>query len=325
MNVRMNNPARVAELAGVAVAAAVAVGHWRADLVAQPHGWHALALFVVLATPTLVVRHMPAGRVPSAALGALWVAALGRLAWPLSLFELQWPGRPAAAGFLAVAALFGAAAARRSFADQPRAVARTKHAWGFSAAFAGWATGALVLFESQDPSCAGTFDVTATGVVTHGGPCVADVITRGEATLAVVFCMAALLIVAATAAPVENGRLRLAIEVPWLGMAQVAVVAVSLLLLSSLGGAGIVVPLGLPLYLWLAFRAGTSTRAVAWTVLPALGVFELAWMLTYGAVGEQRPTIIALPLAAWGATQVMLVYVVLRRRRNADAGRPVVA
>jgi len=82
-----------------------------------------------------------------------------------------------------------------------------------------------------------------------------------------------------------------------------ALVAVSALLLLSMGGAIFAAPLTLPL-LYLAVRgdrigAGLRTAAV---VIAALTVAEVAWAATYLAVAEAKPWIWLLPVAAGLAT-----------------------
>jgi len=78
-----------------------------------------------------------------------------------------------------------------------------------------------------------------------------------------------------------------------------ALVAVSAVLLLSMGGAIIAAPLTLPL-LYLALRggrmgAGLRTAAV---VVAALTVAEVAWAATYLTVEEAQPWIWLLPVAA---------------------------
>ncbi len=84
-----------------------------------------------------------------------------------------------------------------------------------------------------------------------------------------------------------------------------ALVAVSALLLLSMGGAIFAAPLTLPL-LYLAVRgdrigAGLRTAAV---VIAALTAAEVAWAATYLAVAEAQPWIWVLPFAAAAATAV---------------------
>jgi hypothetical protein len=80
-------------------------------------------------------------------------------------------------------------------------------------------------------------------------------------------------------------------------------VAVSALLLLSMGGAIFAAPLTLPL-LYLAVRgdrigAGLRTAAV---VIAALTVAEVAWAATYLAVAEAQPWIWLLPVATGAVT-----------------------
>src|SRR2546423_10604021 len=80
-------------------------------------------------------------------------------------------------------------------------------------------------------------------------------------------------------------------------------VAVSAVLLLSMGGAIVAAPLTLPL-LYLALRGGRMSaglRAAA-VVIAALTVAEVAWAATYLAVAEAKPWIWLLPVAAAAAT-----------------------
>jgi hypothetical protein len=79
-------------------------------------------------------------------------------------------------------------------------------------------------------------------------------------------------------------------------------VAVSAVLLLSMGGAIVAAPLTLPL-LYLALRGGRMSaglRAAA-VVIAALTVAEVAWAATYLAVAEAKPWIWLLPVAAGAA------------------------
>ena len=85
------------------------------------------------------------------------------------------------------------------------------------------------------------------------------------------------------------------------------VVAVSAVLLLSMGGAIVAAPLTVSL-LFLAvggeeISAGLRTAAV---VIAALTVAEVAWAATYLAVAEAQPWIWLLPVAAGAATAVAL-------------------
>ena len=80
-------------------------------------------------------------------------------------------------------------------------------------------------------------------------------------------------------------------------------VAVSAVLLLSMGGAIVAAPLTLPL-LYLAIRGGRMSaglRAAA-VVIAALTMAEVAWAATYLAVEETQPWIWFLPVAAGAAT-----------------------
>ena len=84
-------------------------------------------------------------------------------------------------------------------------------------------------------------------------------------------------------------------------------VAVSAVLLLSMGGAIVAAPLTVPL-LWLAVRhseLGTGLRATA-VAIAALTVAEVAWAATYLAISEGQPWIWLVPILAATATAAAL-------------------
>jgi len=80
-------------------------------------------------------------------------------------------------------------------------------------------------------------------------------------------------------------------------------VAVSGLLLLSMGGAIVAAPLTLPL-LYLAGRGGrvSSSVRLAAAVIAALTVAEVAWAATYLSIAEAQPWIWLVPVVAGSAT-----------------------
>jgi hypothetical protein len=85
------------------------------------------------------------------------------------------------------------------------------------------------------------------------------------------------------------------------------VVAVSAVLLLSMGGAIVAAPLTLP-FLYLTVRSGhLGTRLrIAAVVIAALTVAEVAWAATYLTAAEAQPWIWLLPLAAGTGTAAAL-------------------
>ena len=83
----------------------------------------------------------------------------------------------------------------------------------------------------------------------------------------------------------------------------VALFVVAGVLLTSIGGAGIVAaPLTLPLLFLVARRRPTRPFRVAGAVLGGLTAAELSWGLLYLTVGETEPAIWLVPVACGVAT-----------------------
>src|SRR5205807_6528258 len=79
--------------------------------------------------------------------------------------------------------------------------------------------------------------------------------------------------------------------------AKAILLVVTLVLMSSMGGGFLALPLLIPAHIWAARRSGRVGR-VAWPVLPAVSVLMLVWAVVYVLAGESKPTIWLLPLVA---------------------------
>jgi hypothetical protein len=77
-------------------------------------------------------------------------------------------------------------------------------------------------------------------------------------------------------------------------VARWALAAVTLLLMASMGGGFLLLPLLIPAHLWAARRSGKVGR-IGWALLPSMGLAMVAWAAVYVAVGESKPTIWLLP------------------------------
>lgn len=100
---------------------------------------------------------------------------------------------------------------------------------------------------------------------------------------------------------------------------KIALAAVSLSLIASMGGGFLLLPLLIPLHIWAARRSGAVGR-VGWSLLPALAVCMAAWAAVYVAVGEAEPAIWLLPLSASAvAFAVLLALVAPRTQAQAVA------
>jgi hypothetical protein len=78
------------------------------------------------------------------------------------------------------------------------------------------------------------------------------------------------------------------------GLTAVAVLTVLLLL--SMGGGFVLLPLLIPFHVWAARRSRSIGR-VLWSIPAVLVAGEVAWAVTYLAVGEARPWTWLVPVA----------------------------
>jgi hypothetical protein len=74
--------------------------------------------------------------------------------------------------------------------------------------------------------------------------------------------------------------------------------AVTLLLMASIGGGFLALPLLIPAHIWAARRSRGLGR-VGWSVLPAVSVAMAIWAAVYVSGGERTPTIWLGPLLAF--------------------------
>jgi hypothetical protein len=80
---------------------------------------------------------------------------------------------------------------------------------------------------------------------------------------------------------------------------------VSLLLMASMGGGFLLLPLLVPMHVWAARRSGRVGR-VLWSVLPAAAAGMVTWAATYVTLGEAQPWIWLAPVAAAAAAGVVV-------------------
>jgi hypothetical protein len=99
-----------------------------------------------------------------------------------------------------------------------------------------------------------------------------------------------------------------------------ALLAVSAVLLLSMGGAVVAAPVTVPALVWAArrrLRGGLRAAAVA---VAALTAAELGWAAVYLAVGETEPAIWLVPLAAGLATALAAALPARRMAVTPSAG-----
>jgi hypothetical protein len=85
-------------------------------------------------------------------------------------------------------------------------------------------------------------------------------------------------------------------------IAGIAVFTIAALLLTSIGGAGIVAaPVTLPVLFVVVHAHPTRPFRVAGAVIGALTAAEASWAIVYAAVGEAQPWVWLVPLVAGAA------------------------
>jgi len=81
---------------------------------------------------------------------------------------------------------------------------------------------------------------------------------------------------------------------------------VTLLLMASMGGGFLLIPLLIPAHVWAARRSGRVGR-VGWSLPPAISMAMLTWAVVYVVAGEAEPVIWIVPVAALGAALVLMI------------------
>ena len=80
-------------------------------------------------------------------------------------------------------------------------------------------------------------------------------------------------------------------------MLKFVLAVVSLLLVASMGGGFLALPLLVPLHVWAARTSGPVGR-VLWSLLPVTAAGMVTWAALYLTVGEGKPAIWLVPLLA---------------------------
>jgi hypothetical protein len=85
---------------------------------------------------------------------------------------------------------------------------------------------------------------------------------------------------------------------PWsMAGRKAALAVVSVVLLASMGGGFLLLPILVPAHVWAARRSGRVGR-VLWSALPVATAGMVVWAIVYVAVGEAKPLIWLLPALA---------------------------
>jgi hypothetical protein len=82
------------------------------------------------------------------------------------------------------------------------------------------------------------------------------------------------------------------------------IVAVTLLLLMSMGGATVAAPFLVPA-LWWAYRSSGKWARTGLALLGGLVMAEVGWLLAYSIAGERQPFILAIPSLCFVGTMVL--------------------
>jgi len=80
---------------------------------------------------------------------------------------------------------------------------------------------------------------------------------------------------------------------------------VTLLLMASMGGGFLLLPLLIPGHLWAARRSGRVGK-VGWSILPAVSLGMVTWAGVYATAGEPKPAIWLLPTVVAVGALVLL-------------------
>lgn len=93
--------------------------------------------------------------------------------------------------------------------------------------------------------------------------------------------------------------------------ARWALAGVTLLLMASMGGGFLLLPLLIPAHVWAARRSGRVGR-FGWSLLPAVSLGMVTWAAVYVLVGEAQPAIWLLPTVVLLAVLVAIDRLALR-------------
>ena len=87
---------------------------------------------------------------------------------------------------------------------------------------------------------------------------------------------------------------------------KVALLITTLVLIASMGGGFLLLPLLIPAHIWAA-RTSIGLGRIGWSLLPAISVGMVTWAFVYLAAGESKPTIWLVPTIAAVATGIAMV------------------
>lgn len=88
---------------------------------------------------------------------------------------------------------------------------------------------------------------------------------------------------------------------------KVILAAVTLLLMASMGGGFLLLPLLVPLHIWAARTSGPIGRHL-WSLLPGATAGMIVWAAVYVTLGEVQPFIWLVPMASAGVALIATVH-----------------
>ena len=98
--------------------------------------------------------------------------------------------------------------------------------------------------------------------------------------------------------------------------AKAVLLAATLVLMASMGGGFLALPVLIPAHVWAARRSRSSVGRIGWSALPAASAGMAAWAAVYVVAGEASPTI-------WLAPTVAFVTALFLAARAASTPQPV--
>ena len=92
-------------------------------------------------------------------------------------------------------------------------------------------------------------------------------------------------------------------------VAKAGLLVLTLLLMASMGGGFLALPVLIPAHIWAARRSGRIGR-VLWSLPPAASIAMVVWAAVYVTVGEAEPAIWLVPLLALASVLIVVASLV---------------
>ena len=104
----------------------------------------------------------------------------------------------------------------------------------------------------------------------------------------------------------------------FLTTAKWALAVATFVLMASMGGGFLLLPLLIPAHVWAARRSGPAGR-VGWSLLPAVSLAMVAWAAVYVVFGETKPVIWLIPVSVLFAALALVSRLAWRNVTSAVA------